>query len=78
MPPPANSIPAERQRPHALPHHVTLDSVRRTYGRYAPWYDWLFGAVLEPGRRRLTQAASRRSTSACAMRSAVASSGQVQ
>lgn len=59
MPPPANSIPAERQRPPALPHHhVTLDSVRRTYGRYAPWYDWLFGAVLEPGRRRLTQAAS--------------------
>ena len=58
MAPPANSVPAERQRPAALPRAVTLDSVRRTYSRYAPWYDSVFGAVLEPGRRRLTQAAS--------------------
>lgn len=35
---------------------VTLDGIRRTYARYAPWYDWIFGAVLEPGRRRLAQA----------------------
>ncbi|MCM5678838.1 class I SAM-dependent methyltransferase [Schlegelella sp. S2-27] len=51
---------ATRNLPSARPSHsptqVTLDSVRRTYGRYAPWYDWIFGAVLEPGRRRLTRA----------------------
>jgi phosphatidylethanolamine/phosphatidyl-N-methylethanolamine N-methyltransferase len=29
------------------------------YRRYAPVYDWLFGAVLEPGRRALAEAASR-------------------
>ncbi len=30
--------------------------VTQTYRRYAPFYDRLFGAVLEPGRRRLTEA----------------------
>ena len=32
--------------------------VVRTYRRYAPIYDRLFGAVLEPGRRALAEAAS--------------------
>jgi phosphatidylethanolamine/phosphatidyl-N-methylethanolamine N-methyltransferase len=32
--------------------------VRRTYERYAPLYDRLFGAVLEPGRRALAQGAA--------------------
>jgi phosphatidylethanolamine/phosphatidyl-N-methylethanolamine N-methyltransferase len=30
-----------------------------TYRRYAPFYDRLFGAILEPGRHALAQAASR-------------------
>jgi phosphatidylethanolamine/phosphatidyl-N-methylethanolamine N-methyltransferase len=34
---------------------TTVD-VTRTYRRYAPFYDRIFGAVLEPGRRRLTEA----------------------
>ena len=34
----------------------TARDVTHTYQRYAPFYDRLFGAVLEPGRRRLTQA----------------------
>ena len=34
----------------------TARDVTRTYRRYAPFYDRLFGAVLEPGRRRLTEA----------------------
>jgi phosphatidylethanolamine/phosphatidyl-N-methylethanolamine N-methyltransferase len=29
------------------------DNVIRTYRFYAPFYDWLFGATLEPGRRAL-------------------------
>lgn len=28
----------------------------RTYQRYAPIYDWIFGAILQPGRRALTAA----------------------
>jgi phosphatidylethanolamine/phosphatidyl-N-methylethanolamine N-methyltransferase len=35
------------------------DDVVKTYGRYAPLYDWLFGAVLEPGRRALTSEVNR-------------------
>jgi len=30
----------------------------RTYDRFAPLYDWVFGRVLEPGRRAMTAAAS--------------------
>jgi phosphatidylethanolamine/phosphatidyl-N-methylethanolamine N-methyltransferase len=37
---------------------MSLDNVIRTYRRYAPVYDSLFGAVLEPGRRALAQAVS--------------------
>ncbi len=37
----------------------TVHNVTQTYRRYAPFYDRLFGAVLEPGRRRLTEAVQR-------------------
>jgi phosphatidylethanolamine/phosphatidyl-N-methylethanolamine N-methyltransferase len=37
---------------------MDLGSIRRTYRRYANHYDWLFGPVLEPGRRRAVQLAS--------------------
>lgn len=40
---------------------ISVDNVVDTYRFYAPLYDRLFGAVLEPGRRALTDAA-------CAMR----------
>jgi phosphatidylethanolamine/phosphatidyl-N-methylethanolamine N-methyltransferase len=33
---------------------ISSQGVIRTYRRYAPVYDWVFGAVLEPGRRALT------------------------
>jgi phosphatidylethanolamine/phosphatidyl-N-methylethanolamine N-methyltransferase len=33
---------------------ISCQGVIRTYRRYAPVYDWVFGAVLEPGRRELT------------------------
>jgi len=35
-----------------------LDRVVRAYQRYAPMYDRVFGAVLEPGRRALAESAS--------------------
>lgn len=35
---------------------MSQDTVVKAYGRLAPLYDWVFGAVLEPGRRRLAQA----------------------
>jgi phosphatidylethanolamine/phosphatidyl-N-methylethanolamine N-methyltransferase len=35
---------------------LSTDQVRRTYRFYAPFYDRLFGAVLEPGRRALAAA----------------------
>jgi len=35
---------------------ISLASIRRAYRFYAPHYDWLFGAALEPGRRALAQA----------------------
>jgi phosphatidylethanolamine/phosphatidyl-N-methylethanolamine N-methyltransferase len=35
---------------------ISIDNVVNTYRFYAPLYDRLFGAVLEPGRRALTQA----------------------
>jgi phosphatidylethanolamine/phosphatidyl-N-methylethanolamine N-methyltransferase len=37
---------------------ISIDNVVNTYRFYAPLYDRLFGAVLEPGRRALTQAVS--------------------
>jgi phosphatidylethanolamine/phosphatidyl-N-methylethanolamine N-methyltransferase len=37
---------------------ISVDNVVNTYRFYAPLYDSLFGAVLEPGRRALTAAAS--------------------
>lgn len=40
---------------------ISVDNVVDTYRFYAPLYDRLFGAVLEPGRRALTDAV-------CAMR----------
>jgi phosphatidylethanolamine/phosphatidyl-N-methylethanolamine N-methyltransferase len=36
---------------------ISVDNVVSTYRFYAPLYDRLFGAVLEPGRRALTAAA---------------------
>ncbi len=36
---------------------ISVDNVVNTYRFYAPLYDSLFGAVLEPGRRALTDAA---------------------
>ena len=41
------------------PEQYSSESVVRTYDRYAPLYDRLFGAVLEPGRRELARDASR-------------------
>ncbi|HEX7634617.1 MAG TPA: methyltransferase domain-containing protein [Noviherbaspirillum sp.] len=32
---------------------IALEDVVKTYRRYAPFYDRLFGAILEPGRRAL-------------------------
>lgn len=37
-------------------HPISRDNVIRTYRFYAPFYDRLFGVVLEPGRRALTDA----------------------
>jgi len=37
---------------------ISVDNVVDTYRFYAPLYDRLFGAVLEPGRRALTAAVS--------------------
>lgn len=38
---------------------ISPDNVIRTYRCYAPVYDWLFGAVLEPGRRALAESVRR-------------------
>ena len=35
---------------------ISQQAVIRTYRRYAPIYDWIFGAVLQPGRQALTAA----------------------
>lgn len=35
---------------------IALEDVVKTYRRYAPFYDRLFGAVLEPGRHALADA----------------------
>jgi phosphatidylethanolamine/phosphatidyl-N-methylethanolamine N-methyltransferase len=42
--------------PDAARTRVSRQGVIRAYQRYAPYYDWMFGAVLEPGRRALTAA----------------------
>jgi phosphatidylethanolamine/phosphatidyl-N-methylethanolamine N-methyltransferase len=34
---------------------ITEENVKKTYEKYAPIYDVLFGRVLEPGRRRLCE-----------------------
>lgn len=41
-----------------MTQEATLRSVVETYRRYAPLYDFVFGALLEPGRRALAQAAA--------------------
>jgi phosphatidylethanolamine/phosphatidyl-N-methylethanolamine N-methyltransferase len=33
---------------------ISRQAIVRAYRRYAPVYDWLFGAILKPGRRALT------------------------
>lgn len=38
---------------------ISPDNVIRTYRFYAPVYDWVFGAVLEPGRRALAESVRR-------------------
>ena len=35
--------------------HISQSGVRKTYRRYAPVYDRLFGKVLEPGRQALSK-----------------------
>ncbi|HET9642233.1 MAG TPA: methyltransferase domain-containing protein [Burkholderiaceae bacterium] len=59
-----NDIPsaAERQQQGDLRHPglergPSAQGVARTYGLFAPVYDTVFGWVLEPGRRAMTQAA---------------------
>lgn len=37
---------------------ISVDNVVNTYRFYAPLYDRLFGAILEPGRRALTETVS--------------------
>lgn len=41
---------------NARPRTVTPDAVSSAYRRYAPVYDTVFGAVLEPGRKALAAA----------------------
>ena len=38
---------------------ISSDHVIRTYRFYAPVYDWVFGAILEPGRRALAESVRR-------------------
>lgn len=38
---------------HKQETHITQADVKKTYKFYAPVYDFVFGAVLEPGRRML-------------------------
>ncbi len=37
---------------------LSIDHVIKTYRFYAPLYDWVFGAVLAPGRKALAEAVS--------------------
>jgi phosphatidylethanolamine/phosphatidyl-N-methylethanolamine N-methyltransferase len=53
-----NDALAASTRPHGSHPEafISRQGVVRTYRRYAPVYDWVFGAVLQPGRRALTAA----------------------
>ena len=57
---PQNRMDSERSQFHedksriVAMNPITVDNVRDTYRFYAPWYVRLFGAILEPGRRALT------------------------
>ena len=48
----AHSLPGRRK-----PAEPSIGDVVRTYGVFAPLYDRIFGAVLEPGRRAMALAA---------------------
>lgn len=39
-------------------NHITQADIKKTYGLYAPVYDFVFGAILEPGRRALSKEVS--------------------
>lgn len=39
-------------------NRITQADVKKTYSFYAPIYDYLFGAILEPGRKALAQEVS--------------------
>jgi phosphatidylethanolamine/phosphatidyl-N-methylethanolamine N-methyltransferase len=55
------SRPADRPSERPVTNgaaHPSLEGVTRTYGIYAPLYDVVFGAVLEPGRRAMAATAS--------------------
>lgn len=43
---------------------IVLEDVIKTYRRYAPFYDGLFGSILEPGRRALAAEVTRSKPSA--------------
>lgn len=49
-------LPPSRQTGPQIDDSLTQEQVRRTYGRYAPIYDQLFGAVYAHGRRRMAAA----------------------
>jgi phosphatidylethanolamine/phosphatidyl-N-methylethanolamine N-methyltransferase len=59
--PTQNGADAAAARPHragAAPAPLSRSQVERSYRRYAPVYDWLFGATLGPGRAAMTQLVS--------------------
>ncbi len=54
------SLPFARPLPDREPEvRISEEHVIRAYRRYAPFYDSLYGAVLEPGRRALSRAVDR-------------------
>lgn len=40
---------------HSAQHNLTEESVIQVYKRYAPLYDWLFGRILQQGRRAIAR-----------------------
>ncbi len=40
-------------RPVSAQHVITISDIQESYRRYAKRYDWLFGAVLNDGRRKV-------------------------
>lgn len=36
-------------------HNATKENVIQAYKRYAPIYDWLFGRILQPGRKAIAR-----------------------